>query len=333
MDDDGTLLAAGWARRDVFLFDRTKVQRRWLKEWEFYQIANENYMALFAVATAARLAGYCSLTLIDLKQGKTLAAPMQFFGGANKKNLLSLRCDEPSEVKLRLKNAVFEIITEENSRTLYAKLKDVECKFKMDIMDGLENITTVLPFKNEPKRFFMTTKQNCMPTEGYFKIGNEEYKFTKEQNTFTTLDWGRVNAPRKLVWYWGNASTYLTDADGKKHLFGFEITWAIGDESRATETCLFYDGKAHKFGAVDVEVFPKPDKYLKPWHFVSEDGRFDMTMTPYFDNHSHLKVPRVFSMNCHQAHGLYSGTAILDDGTKVEIKDVYGFCEYCENTW
>ncbi|MBP3209377.1 MAG: DUF2804 family protein [Oscillospiraceae bacterium] len=37
---------------------------------------------------------------------------------------------------------------------------------------------------------------------------------------------------------------------------------------------MFYDGKAHKIGAVDVETFPKPDQYLKPWKFVSEDGRF-----------------------------------------------------------
>ena len=23
----------------------------------------------------------------------------------------------------------------------------------------------------------------------------------------------------------------------------------------------------------------------------------------------------------------------LDDGTKVEVKDMYAFCEYCENKW
>ena len=67
--------------------------------------------------------------------------------------------------------------------------------------------------------------------------------------------------------------------------FGFEITWKIGDESNATETCLFFDGKAHKIGAVDVEKFPGTDGgWMKPWHFTSEDGRFDVTMTPFFDN-------------------------------------------------
>jgi len=27
------------------------------------------------------------------------------------------------------------------------------------------------------------------------------------------------------------------------------------------------DGKIHKIGAVDVKVFPKPDKYMEPWAF------------------------------------------------------------------
>ena len=174
-------------------------------------------------------------------------------------------------------------------------------------------------------------KQNCMPCSGTFRFGSEEVEFSKD-DTFCCVDWGRVNAPYRLVWYWGNGSTYLYDENGEKHIFGFEITWGIGDESAATETCLFYDGRAHKIGAVDVEVFPKPDKYMNPWHFVSEDGRFDMTMTPRFDCHSDVNL-LVMRMNCHQIHGRWNGTVILDDGTKLEIKDMAAFCEYCENRW
>ena len=135
-----------------------------------------------------------------------------------------------------------------------------------------------------------------------------------------------------MVWYWGNGSKYITGPDGEKHLFGFEITWAIGNESNATETCLFYDGKAHKFGAVDVETFPKPDKFMQPWKFVSEDGRFNLTMVPTFDHHSDMNVG-VARMHTHQVHGLWSGDVTLDDGTKLEIKDMYAFCEYVENKW
>ena len=136
----------------------------------------------------------------------------------------------------------------------------------------------------------------------------------------------------KLVWYWGNGSAWITDEKGEKHLFGFEITWGIGDESNATETCIFYDGKAHKFGAVDVETFPKPDKYMRDWRFISEDGRFNLTMKPFYDHHSDLNV-LAMRMHSHQVHGMWSGKVTLDDGTVLEINDMYAFCEYVENRW
>lgn len=342
--DDGTLLSPGWARHQIFDYSRDKVvPKMHSKEWDFYQVSNGRYMVQLSFANIS-FGGYVSAVLIDLKNPnpkKKLAAGTKhdattlFLGGRSKYSLPT-KGDVPNNVKYTVtgigKKADFEFDTKENSRTLYFKSGDVECKFEMDIPDGLENITTVLPFKNHPTSFFMTTKQNCMPCQGTYRCGDKVYEFSKD-DTFACLDWGRVNTPYQLVWYWGNGSTYVTDAEGKKHIFGFEITWGIGDETNATETCIFYDGKAHKFGPVDVEVFPKPDKYMNPWHFVSEDGRFDFTMKPFYDHHCDTNVLNLLRMHSHQVHGLWNGTAILDDGTKVEIKDMYAFCEYVENKW
>lgn len=331
LDDDGTLLAKGWARRNVFDYDRNSVKAKMRrKEWDFYQISNGEYMVQLSCANIS-LGGYVSATLVDLKNGKTIAMPMGIFLGGKDKYILPPKGDVPNNVKFKIMGCEFEFDTKETSRTLYFKNAKVECRFQMDIMPGLENITTVLPFEGFPDRYFMTTKQNCMPCSGTYKVNGKTYEFKKE-NTFCVLDWGRVDTPYKLVWYWGNGSTYIKDENGKDHLFGFEITWGIGDETNATETCIFYDGKAHKFGAVDVEVFPKPDGYMKPWHFISDDGRFDMTMKPFYDNHADTNA-LVMRMHTHQVHGLWSGHVILDDGTKIEINDMYAFCEYVENRW
>lgn len=328
---DGTLLSPGWARHNVFEYDRNKVRhpmRR--KEWDFYQISNGKLMLQLSFANIS-LGGYISAVLVDLEHGKKLFAPTAFFLGGKDKYILPPKGDEPNYVKMTVGDAEFEFDTKETTRTLYFKQGQYEVRAQMDIMPGLENITTVLPFKGYPDRYFMTTKQNCMPCECTYTAGDKTYFFSKE-DTFCSLDWGRVHTPYSLVWYWGNGSTYLYDEKGEKHIFGFEITWGIGDESNATETCLFYDGKAHKIGAVDVEYFPKPDRYMKPWHFVSEDGRFDMTMTPFFDNHGDTNAV-VMRMHSHQVHGKWNGTVTLDDGTKLEIKDMYAFCEYVENRW
>ena len=329
--EDGTLLVKGWARHNVFDYDRYHVKatlRR--KEWDFYQISNGRYMAQISFANIS-LGGYVSAVLVDLRAGKTISNTMSPFIGGKDKYVLPPKGDVPNFVKMDIGKASFCFDTKEDSRTLFFKMNDVECNFQMDIMPGLENMTTVLPFKGHPDRYFMTTKQMCMPCEGTFRFGDQTVEFTKD-DTFCSLDWGRVCTPYALVWYWGSGSTYLYDKDGNKHTFGFEITWGIGDESNATETCMFYDGKAHKFGAVDVETFPKPDKYMEPWKFLSEDGRFNLTMTPFYDHHSDLNV-LVMRMHSHQVHGLWNGTVTLDDGTVLEIKDMYAFCEYVENRW
>ena len=328
---DGTLLSPGWARHNVFDYNRydVKAQMR-RKEWDFYQLSNGRYMVQISMANIS-LGGYVSAVLVDLKAGKTLGTGMSFFLGGKDKYVLPPKGDVPNTVEMNIGGAEFKFDTKADKRTLWFRRGKIECSFTMDIMPGLENITTVLPFEGMPDRYFMTTKQNCMPCEGLFKVDGKVYEFSKE-DTFCVLDWGRVDTPYKMVWYWGNGSTYIKDAEGKDHIFGFEITWGIGSEVNATETCMFYDGKAHKFGAVDVEVFPKPDKYMQPWHFVSEDGRFDMTMTPFYDHHADTNA-LVMRMHSHQVHGLWNGTCILDDGTKLEIKDMYAFCEYVENRW
>ena len=328
---NGTLLAKGYAKHNVFDYDRNNVKKKnRRKEWDFYQLSNGRYMVQISFANIS-LGGYVSAVLVDIQEGKTIASKMSPFLGGKDKYVLPPKGDVPNNVNMTIGKAKFDFNTTETGRTLYFKFQDVECNFSMDIMPGLENITTVLPFDNYPDRYFMTTKQNSMPCEGQFKTGDDVYEFSKD-DTFCILDWGRVCTPYSLVWYWGNGSTYITDENGEKHIFGFEITWGIGNETNATETCLFYDGKAHKIGAVDVDVFPKPDKYMQPWRFVSEDGRFNLTMTPFYDHHSDLNV-LAMRMNSHQVHGKWNGTVTLDDGTVLEIKDMYAFCEYVENRW
>lgn len=333
---DGTLLAKGWARHNVFEYNRDYVKTGIMsrKEWDFYQVSDGKLMVQLSFANI-NVGGYVGAKIVDIVTGEVIVDTIQYFVGGWNKHIPPAKGDVPNRYKDKIGKAEFDFNTMETSRTLWYKMpykgKTVECNFTMDIMPGLESITTVLPFNEDKTKYFMTTKQICMPCEGTFRYGDRVFEFSKE-NSFCALDWGRVNTVHEMVWYWGSGSTYVTDKNGDKHLFGFEITWAIGNESNATETCLFYDGKVHKFGAVDVEVFPKPDKFMQPWKFVSEDGRFNMTMKPTFDYHTDLDF-KVGRMHAHQVHGLWSGDVTLDDGTKLEIKDMYAFCEYVENRW
>lgn len=331
---DGKLLAKGWARHNVFEYNRDHVKTGIMsrKEWDFYNISDGKMQMLVSFANI-NLGGYVGAKLVDLETGEVICDSIQYFLGANK-HVPPAKGDVPNRYKDKIGKSEFDFNTMETSRTLWYKGaykgKSVECDAQMDIMPGLENLTTIFPFDEDETKYFMTTKQFCMPCDATFRIGDFEYKFTKE-DSFCTLDWGRVNTVHKMVWYWGSGTTYVNDENGEKHLLGFEITWAIGNESNATETCIIYDGKVHKFGAVDVEKFPK-GRFMEPWKFISEDGRFNMTMQPTFDNHTDVDF-KIGRMNCHQVYGIWNGDLTLDDGTKIEIKDLVAFCEYVENRW
>lgn len=332
---DGTLLAKGWARKNVFEYNRDYVKKGITsrKEWDFYTIHVGNEMQVLISFANITLGGYVGAKLVNLQTGEVICDSIQYFLGTNK-HVPPARGDVPNRYKDKVGNAEFDFDTKETERTLWYKGtykgKPVEVFARMEIPEGLENITTVFPFKEDKTKYFLTTKQMCMPCEGKFTMGDYVYEFSGD-SSFCTMDWGRVNTIHEMVWYWGSGNKYITDENGERHLLGFEITWAIGDESNATETCIFYDGKVHKFGAIDVEKFPK-GKFLEPWKFVSEDGRFNMTMTPTLDNHSDIDL-KFGRMNCHQVFGNWEGYVILDDGKRIDIDDLFTFCEYVENRW
>lgn len=331
LDKDGNLVVCGWARRNLFVYDRERVRRRnRLKEWDFYQASDGDMLVQvnffnIAIASAATAA------VIDMRTGERAECASITLGTVNRLHLPEVS-DKPNEFSYSKGGVSLRFVTTENSRKVTfsgkAKGKPLTVELEMEFEPEDENITIVTPFKGMSDRFFLTTKHNCMPCKGRVTYGEKTYEFAPDR-TFGVLDWGRGVWPHKNEWYWGNGATYM---DGKR--FGFEITWKIGDESNATETCLFFDGKAHKIGAVDVEKFPGTDGgWMKPWHFISEDGRFDVTMTPFFDNDTGVIVFGQLGMKTHQVHGLWNGYAVLDDGRKIDIKDMYAFCEYVVNAW
>ena len=334
LSPDGRLLAKGWARKYIFDYNRDYVKKGIMsrKEWDFFTIFDDEMQILVSFANIT-IGGYVAAKLVNLKTGEVICDSVQYFLGANK-HVSPFIPDAPSRFQDKIGKTEFDFHTKENSRTLFYKGafkgQPVQVDAVMDIPDSLEAITTIFPFGGDDTKYFMTTKQLCMPCGGTFRFGDYTYEFSKDK-AFCSLDWGRVNTPHEMVWYWGSGSQYVTDEKGEKHLFGFEITWAIGDESNATETCIFWNGKIHKIGAVDVKNFPK-DRFMEKWEFISEDGRFNMTMKPTLDNHSDVDF-KVGRMNCHQVYGIWNGEVILDDGTRVEIKDLFTFCEYVENRW
>ena len=98
----------------------------------------------------------------------------------------------------------------------------------------------------------------------------------------------------------------------------------------ASENTLFLDGVAHKIDQVYLEK--DPNDYMKPWVFTSNDGRFEMKFDPILDRAACTDV-KLIKSDQHQVFGRFTGTATLDDGTVIRVRDMIGFAEKVENKW
>ena len=74
------------------------------------------------------------------------------------------------------------------------------------------------------------------------------------------------------------------------------------------------------------------DDYLSPWTFTSSDKRFEMNFKPIIDRHSNTNA-LLISSNQHQVFGEFTGTIVLDDGSKIKLNKFLGFAEKVINKW
>lgn len=326
LDEKGNIANPGYCVRSLYDYDRSKITANptRIKEWDFYQISNERYVFQIVLADIS-IGGAGFFTAFDMATGERVEhmnLSLLTFG--------RLGLEENNEVPHTLRNRRgkfdLQIKSGKTKKILTVKLPGkIDACIELDVMPELESLVMAVPFEKDGQ-FYLNQKMNCMPAKGYVKAGKIDTELNPE-TTFCVLDWGRGVWPYAVSWYWGNGTVLLPE--GK--LFGFEIGWGFGDMSAFTENTLFYDGKAHKIGTVSLTKDEKD--WMKPWVFTSDDGRFEMTMTPVFDNYTSSRVA-VAGNRCHQVFGTWAGYAVLDDGTKIELNNnMTAFCEFSDNLW
>lgn len=327
LDGEGNVSEPGYCKTNRYLYSRKEIRANPLriKEWDFYQISDERYTVQMTFGDIS-MGGAASFTLFDRKTGERFEAMTL--------KLLTLgrfHLPEDTNVPHRIRidgPLTMSVSAREGKRRLAAKGKikgeALSVDISLNVPKGLEYLTMAVPFK-EKGHFYLNQKMNCMAASGVIRIGERIIVFDPK-TAFCVLDWGRGVWPYHEEWYWGNGSTLLPD--GK--LFGFEIGWGFGDMSAASENMVFYEGKGHKIGYIALD---RDADYMQPWHFLSDDGRFDMIMTPEFDNATSTRVLGLVGNRCHQVFGKWNGKVILDDGKVLEIHDMTAFCEHSDNRW
>ncbi|MEG2119653.1 MAG: DUF2804 domain-containing protein [Pseudoflavonifractor sp.] len=331
LDQNGNLTEAGYAKRLLPVYDRAKVKggAARLKEWDYYLVMNDDFALALTIADNAYM-GLDSVSFLDFKTGQQVTkSPMRLFP-MGKTGLPST--SERGDVGISGKGYGIFFRVADHRRILVAHMDRFRDGQPLDAQITLteapaESMVICTPF-DQPGHFYYNQKINCMRAAGQVSIGPNSYAFTPERS-FGVLDWGRGVWTYHNTWYWGSASGLAGGVP-----FGFNIGYGFGNTSAASENMLFYNGRAHKLSEVKFHIPQKNgrDDFLAPWKFTSDNGHFEMSFVPVLDRASCTSVA-VIKSDQHQVFGKFTGRAILDGGTVVNIKDFMGFAEKVENKW
>ena len=110
LDYDGTLLAKGWARRNVFEYDRNKVKTGLTsrKEWDFYNIQNDEMQLLISFANI-HIGGYVGVRLVNIRTGEVIIDSNEYFLGTNK-YVPPAKGDVPNRFNDKIGKTLFAIL-------------------------------------------------------------------------------------------------------------------------------------------------------------------------------------------------------------------------------
>ena len=332
LDARGNIAEPGWSRRQLQVYDRTKIKaaRFRIKEWDYYLVVGDACAVAFTLSDDGYV-GLQSVSLLELgehpwEHTETIldAFPMGKFHLPGNSSAGDIVYDKG---RLQLSYCLEEIEGKRvrhirgNFADFYQK-KPFSCDIVLEEPD-MDTMVIATPWDKDG-HFYYNQKINCMRASGWADYDGKRYVFDPARH-FGTLDWGRGVWTYDNTWYWGSGNC---DLDG--HTFGFNIGYGFGNTKAATENVIFYDGVAHKID--DVTFHIPQDDYCKPWTFSSSDGRFEMEFMPILDRSACMDYKLIVS-DQHQVFGKMSGVAVLDDGTHLHIKDVLCFAEKVHNRY
>jgi hypothetical protein len=329
LNDDGTLAAWGWARHPLIIYNKEKLtndQKKRLKEWDFYNVYNSDYSFEITMADITWMV-LITVSLVDYKTGENFSNMRISFNT----DLLTPPLN-PYEKEVFDRSGVYSAYTyKEGIKMLtfdFAKsvIFGPEITGEINIQDDPadDSLATAAPFDDEHLSFFYTDKVFAKKASGVVRVKGKEYVFD-EKDSYAVLDWGRGVWPKEFEWGWAVASG---EVGGK--VLGFNFGWGEENASRFQASAIVYDGVVHKMGPIKWDY--NEDDIMQPWHFKSDDGRFDITMECDYDHSQNINLG-FYYMKTIQPRGRMSGTVVLDDGTVLDVKNILGFAEHCFQKW
>ncbi|MCT8334074.1 DUF2804 domain-containing protein [Leptospira sp. 85282-16] len=342
---DGKLNVSGWSRYPNFQINESfiKVDPKRYKRWEHYTFYNEKFGGAVTVTDIGNLA-MGSIELLDFSTGKVIFSKTELVRPGE--ILFPTNTTDPIEFK---KGDQFIRITKLKGKRViaYSIIGDSNAEFIKGNFEleekAPEALAVITPFSEST--FFYEYKMPSLLCKGSIQHNDIKYEFNDK--SYAVLDWGRGTWPEKNKWLWA-AGAGLVDGE----LLSLNLGYGFGIPNNATENGIVYKGKVHKLDKVTWKY--DVTDYKKPWKFISNEGRMELDFTPVYLLHSDIDLMGMIGFlkqlyqnftfseilellkteaYLNKAFGYYNGYVVLDNGTKLVVKDLAGFAEQMYQQW
>jgi hypothetical protein len=333
LNAQGQLAQVGWSRQPLLdcnlenanFYKLRSLQRLRMKRWDYYAIFTPQR---FFSATIADLgyAGNIFVYTLDFASGELHEEGLVIPFG---RGIQLERNSQSGEAVFANGKVSLRFKAEAGERQISVNWpgfdggRGIQAEIKLSCPPQHESMNIIIPIGQQ--RFYDNTKINCLPAEGFIQYGDQREELQPE-TCLGSLDWGRGVWEYRSYWNWASASGFLSDG----RTVGLNLGRGFGDLSKATENCVILDGIVHKLAAVHIDY--RSGDYMHPWHFTGDDGRLDLTFTPFKDRTAKTNLGIIFS-EVHQMFGRYNGRVVLNDGQPLEIHDLIGFAEEHQARW
>ncbi|TGL73009.1 DUF2804 domain-containing protein [Leptospira levettii] len=345
LKEDGILNVSGWSRFPHFQINESyiKAEPKRYKRWEHYTFYNENFGGAITVTDIGNLA-MGSIELLEFKSGKTIFSKTELV----RPGAILFPTNTTDPIEFTKGNQFIRIQKQKGKRTITYSIQgdssneSIQGNFEFTEKSN-EALAIITPFSKSD--FFYEYKMPSLICKGTIVYKQSIYDF--KEDSYAVLDWGRGTWPEKNKWLWAAGAGMVGG-----ELLSLNLGYGFGDPKNATENGIVYKGKVHKLD----KVVWKYDvtNYKKPWKFESNQGRLELNFTPVYLLYSDIDLMGMigflkqliqnFSLSeifellkteayLNKAFGVYNGYVVLDNGTKLEVKNLFGFAEQMYQQW
>jgi hypothetical protein len=324
LDDAGYPANFGWARSQVFQYDRAAIRgsAARITESDRYIIFSPTHLFILEILDGGYL-GYVGISIISLKDKKRST---QYYIIPFSMGSFELpRNSGAGSIRIQQKKSIVDfVVMDAEVRILKVDIpkfghhRHLRGEVVLTPPPEAESIVTHMSWRREKRAFILSRRSPWYIAEGVMQFGTAELIFTKGK-AWGILDWNRGVRPQSDGRYWAVAAGLC----GEKQV-GFSVGYGSADGSLGTENAFFVDGRLHKLDQVTFHI--SPASWLEPWRFTSNDNRLEMTFNPHQERVERNRM--IFhSLKRRQVCGSFSGKVLLDDGTALEFIGLTGLAE------